>query len=314
MPGGRRRSESVSGCTSPRRGDHDPVHLDPLDELLEDRLPPPRLGERRMQVRLEVVPRVDAEDAALPARVGRLEHGRHADVSTASTHRGCRAPPRSAVAARRLRRGAPHPDLVRHQMGGLRADPRQAERLRHRCDDRHGAIGRHGERAVDPVRSATSMHRVDVREVDRLGDVRHRRGRAPRDCGRRRRPGARAPSRAGSRAAGGVRRRRRGRSSCRAMLLGPRSRNATRFQRAIPHPSRRLKRAQMLRPFSRAADERLLRPAVDLRARRARWRRLEERPPAAGTRAGAHCRRRPGCSGRPSRAGLRPAASPERRT
>ena len=51
------------------------------------------------------------------------------------------------------------------------ADSRQAELLRDSGDDRDGAVGRDREHAVDPMRRATSSDRVNVREVDDLGDV-----------------------------------------------------------------------------------------------------------------------------------------------
>ena len=85
--------------------DHDPVHLGAVDELLEDRLPGRGRGERLVQVRLDVVERLDAEDAALTARVGRLEHGREADLlDGAMALRPACAARRSAAAARPPRR------------------------------------------------------------------------------------------------------------------------------------------------------------------------------------------------------------------
>ena len=43
--------------------------------------------------------------------------------------------------------------------------------LRHRGDDGHGPVGRDRQRAVDGVAARDLGDRVDVREVDRLGDV-----------------------------------------------------------------------------------------------------------------------------------------------
>ena len=100
--------------------EHDPVHLHPLDELLEDRLAARRRGERLVQVRVDVVDRLDAEDTALAARVGGLEHRREADLVG-----------RAAALRERAHRGEPglrhagvgepraHRDLVRHQVRGL---------------------------------------------------------------------------------------------------------------------------------------------------------------------------------------------------
>ena len=152
--------------------DHDPVHLDAVDEALEDALLLRRLGERRVEVAVEVVRALDPEDAALAARVGRLEHRRQPDRP--------QRPPALAERAnggeRRLRHaflgeGAPHHDLVAHPLGDGGADRRQAEPLRHRRDDRDGAVGRDRQRAVDGVPARDLRHRVDVGEVDRLCDV-----------------------------------------------------------------------------------------------------------------------------------------------
>src|SRR5205807_893531 len=46
---------------------------------LDDRLAARRLGERRVQVRVQVVDGLEPEQPALPARVGRLQHRRDAD-------------------------------------------------------------------------------------------------------------------------------------------------------------------------------------------------------------------------------------------
>ena len=56
-------------------------------------------------------------------------------------------------------------------MGDVGADRRQAEPLRHRRHDGHGAIGGDGQRAVDRVAAGDLGDRVDVGEVDRLCDV-----------------------------------------------------------------------------------------------------------------------------------------------
>ncbi len=65
----------------------------------------------------------------------------------------------------------PHHDLVAHPVGDLGADRRQAEALRHRRHDGHGAIGRDRQRAVDRVVAGYLGDRVDVGEVDSLCNV-----------------------------------------------------------------------------------------------------------------------------------------------
>ena len=105
-----------------------------------------------MQVRLEVVERVELENAALAARVGGLEHrGQPGGLERArrSLQPAQRRERRLRDAA--LREHAPHRHLVRHQVRGLGADPRQAERLGDGGDDRDRAIGGHGQHAVDRV-------------------------------------------------------------------------------------------------------------------------------------------------------------------
>ena len=125
-----------------------------------------------MEVAVEVVLALEPEDATLPARVGRLQHGRQPD-------RLQRAPAlceRAHGGERRLRHAvvrerASHHDLVAHPLGHARADRGQAEALGHRRDDGNGAVGGDGQRAVDRVPPGDLGHRVDVGEVDRLRDV-----------------------------------------------------------------------------------------------------------------------------------------------
>ncbi len=76
---------------------------------------------------------------------------------------GCGTP--SSANARRIT------ILLRIRWATLGADRRQAEALGHRRDDRHGAVGRDRQRAVDRVAPGHLGDRVDVGEVDRLGDV-----------------------------------------------------------------------------------------------------------------------------------------------
>ena len=56
-------------------------------------------------------------------------------------------------------------------MRDLRADARQAERLRDGGDDRHGPVGRDRQRAVDAVPAGDLDDPVHVLEVDDLADV-----------------------------------------------------------------------------------------------------------------------------------------------
>ena len=125
-----------------------------------------------MQVRVELVLRLDVEDAALPARVGGLQDRGHAD----RVERGARAQEVACAGKGGLRHAGvgerpPHRDLVGHQVGGVGADPGQAERLGDGRHDGNGAVGRDGEDAVDRVPAPDLRDRVDVREVDRLALV-----------------------------------------------------------------------------------------------------------------------------------------------
>ena len=127
-----------------------------------------------MDVPVELVLRLDVEDPALAAGVGRLQHRRDAD----GVERGPGALHVTGAGEARLRHArvgerAAHRDLVRHQVGGLGADSREPERLCDRCDDRHGAVGRDGEDAVDAVAPRDLGDPCDVREVDRLAHIGH---------------------------------------------------------------------------------------------------------------------------------------------
>jgi len=84
-----------------------------------------------------------------------------------------------------LGEGAAHRDLVGHPMRDIRADGRQAERLGHRRDDRHGAVGGHRERAVHRMAPRDVDDGSDVREVHHFRDVGDRETRCvwiPVDC------------------------------------------------------------------------------------------------------------------------------------
>ncbi len=70
-----------------------------------------------------------------------------------------------------LRELTAHRDLVRREMRGLAADAGKPERLRDSGDDGHRPVGCECEHAVDGVPAADVRHRVDVGEVDDLGDV-----------------------------------------------------------------------------------------------------------------------------------------------
>ncbi len=263
-PVGRSRSERSSGYGSPPRAIDEPVQLQPVGELLDDRLAGRRLGERGVQVPVEVVERLEQEEAALAARVGRLQHRREPDRLGG----GRRLAPRAHRGEPRLRHAAlgepaPHRDLVRHQVRRLRADPGQAERLGDGGDDRHRAVGRDRQHAVDAVPPRDLDHAPRRRRSRRPRPRRRAGARPRRDCGRPRRPAARAASRAGSRAAGGAPRRRRERSSRRSDATW-RNRNATRSQRAISQPFRARERGR--RSAARGTSRARARPAARRRS------------------------------------------------
>ena len=132
-----------------------------------------RLGERRVQVRVEVVGGLEAEDAALAARVGRLEHRREAD----RLERGAR-PRRGARTAAKRGCGTPASASVR----------RIATLCVIRCAVSVPIPGRPSASATaattGTARSAETVstpstrvparrlaHRVEVGEVDHLGGV-----------------------------------------------------------------------------------------------------------------------------------------------
>src|SRR3954464_10377611 len=56
-------------------------------------------------------------------------------------------------------------------MGGLGADPGEAQRPREGGDPRHGPVGRDGENTVDLVSPAHLRHAPQVGEIDHLGDI-----------------------------------------------------------------------------------------------------------------------------------------------
>jgi hypothetical protein len=152
--------------------DHEAVQLEAFVVALENRLFRGRLGERRVQVGVEVVPRLDPEDAALAAGVGRLHHG--GKPNRVERGVGLVDRPNGRVAGlRHACIGEPrsHRDLVGHQVRRLGADPGQAETLGDRRDDGNGAVGGDGQDAVDGVAAPGLCDGVHVREVDDLADV-----------------------------------------------------------------------------------------------------------------------------------------------
>ena len=170
-----RRAEAIGERHDLRRAatsDHDPVHLGAFDEPLEDALLLGGLGERRVQMPVEIVLALDPEDASLASRVGGLQDAGNPD----RLERASALDERADRCERRLRYAllgerAAHDDLVAHPVGDGRTDRRQSEALRHRGDDRNRAIRRDGQRSVDVVTSRDFRDCIDVGEVDGLTDV-----------------------------------------------------------------------------------------------------------------------------------------------
>ena len=154
--------------------DHEPVDLEAFVEALDDRLLVRGLGERRVQAGLEVVDAAQEGEPALARAVGRLEHGGEPDrvervLSLVDRAHGGELRLRDAG----LRQAAAHRDLVRDSVRDVAADPRQAELLGYRGDDRDGAVGGDGDDPVDLVLAPELGERGDV-EVADLADVRLR--------------------------------------------------------------------------------------------------------------------------------------------
>ena len=168
--------QPVGQCQRNRRAvssDDDPVHLDAVDELFENRFPGRRRQEHLQQVRVDLVERLDTEDGALSTRVGRFEHGRKPDLVGGPARLGDR-PDRgiARLGHTRVREPGAHRDLVRHQVRGLDADPRQPSRLGNRRDDGNGPVGADGHHAVEVDPRGGLDHRGCVGEVDDFCDVR----------------------------------------------------------------------------------------------------------------------------------------------
>ena len=173
IPGGRSRSDSVTHPCLAVPCDDDPVHLRPVDEALDDRLLRGRLGEREMEALARGRPanRAGRRRAGPPESAGFSTAGRPTWPSAALA--ACEVAHRGEARLRHARVGqrAAHRHLVRQPMRDVGADRRQPEALRHRGDDRHGAVGRDRERTVHRVALRHRDDRVDVCEVDHLGDV-----------------------------------------------------------------------------------------------------------------------------------------------
>jgi hypothetical protein len=152
--------------------DDNSVHLDPVDELFDDRSARRRLGERFAEIALEIVAVLDPEHRALPTGVGRLQHCRKAHRLEGSVdvvgrpHRGIRGLGHACVG-----KDIAHLELVRHPVGGRGADAREPECLCNRCDDRHGAVRGNCEHTVHLMLAADLGHARDIGEVDELADV-----------------------------------------------------------------------------------------------------------------------------------------------
>jgi hypothetical protein len=157
---------AASGCG-------ETVQLEAVVKALDDRFLRTRFRQRGVQVSLEVVDGLEAEDPTLTARVGGLEHGGEADGL------GGRMRP-VEIAHRRepglrhpaLGEATPHCDLVGHHVCRLGADPRQPERLGHRGHDRDSSVGRDRDHAGSAVTATERDQCLDVTDVVGLRDVR----------------------------------------------------------------------------------------------------------------------------------------------
>ena len=138
-----------------------------------------------MEVRLEVAGHVDPEDATLAARVDGLQHGWEPDrldrrAAFREVPDGRERGLRDALLGER----PSHRDLVGHAVRDVASDRGKPEALRHRRDDRHGAVGGDRQRTVDLVPPRDLLDRVHVGEVDDLchvGELEARGGGVPVD-------------------------------------------------------------------------------------------------------------------------------------
>ena len=167
QPVGERQRDRLAGAR-----EHDAVHLDPLDELLEDRLAARRRRERLVQVRsmsstdsTRKTPRWPPESAGL-STAGKPTSSaarRRSESERTAAKRGCGTPAsasRARIATLCVIRCAVSTPM-----------PGQPARLGDRGDDRHGAVGADGQDAVELDACRRLEHGVDVREVDHLRDV-----------------------------------------------------------------------------------------------------------------------------------------------
>ena len=251
-----------------------------------------------MEVGVQVVSRVEPEDAALPARVRGFEHARDSDGADGGS-------PLSEIAGRReprlwharLGERAAHADLVRHQMRRRRPDRREREPLGDRRHHRDGAVRRHGERAVHAVPPRDLGDGVDVHEVDRfryVGRSEPRCVRVPVDGDDTKPAIARLQDRPPLVASGAHEE-----DGLHACSITETAESAGSEEKGDPVPALGLAAVAPGEPSpypparERAGDERDLRPAVDLGARDPRWRRCEEGAtprgePPAGCRRPRH--------------------------
>ncbi len=152
--------------------DDDPVHLDAVDEGLDQRFVRRRLVQCFFEVSFQILHAVHAENRALSTRVHGLENGgkpgRRECLSgvLGRANRGVRR-----LRDSRLGEHAAHLELVGHPVRGVDSDTREAELVRHGGNDRHGAVGRDRQHTVDALSAADLGDRGNVGEVHDLGDV-----------------------------------------------------------------------------------------------------------------------------------------------
>ena len=123
-----------------------------------------RRGRRATRRRRSRAGRPSRPASARPASRPRRAPPARSARSRAAAKRGCGTPASASV--RRIA------ILCVIRCAVSAPDPRQAERLGHRCDDRHGPVGRDRQHAVDAVTARDLGDRVDVGEVDGLAHVR----------------------------------------------------------------------------------------------------------------------------------------------
>ena len=199
--------------------DHDPVHLDAVDELLEDRLAGRRLGDRLRRGRARPPPRLSTRKTARwPPESTRLEHrreprrverGRDRPPSGAHANGGCGNAVARAPRASRL-------CVMRCAVS--RSDPGRPSVLRDRGHDGHRRSAETVRTPSTPCRRPTSITAAtSVKSTTSATSAAASPGRlgVPVD-----RDDAQAPPPCAARSHGadGARRRRRGRSSRAPML------------------------------------------------------------------------------------------------